>query len=90
MARWEYLVSEWPEERLLHLTARGGRCAHVGRAHRANNSMLTIDVMDGLAWQRCFDHKCVVRLPGGGYRKARLFVGEVPAAAVLLLRCDEV
>ena len=58
-------MSEWPEERLLHLTARGGRCAHVGRAHRANNSMLTIDVMDGLAWQRCFDHKCVVRLPGG-------------------------
>eukprot|EP00964_Phaeocystis_antarctica_P029202 scaffold16463_cov53-Phaeocystis_antarctica.AAC.2 len=27
--------------------------------------MLTIDVMNGLAWQRCFDHKCVVRLPGG-------------------------
>jgi hypothetical protein len=31
----------------------------------------------------------VVRLPGGGHRKARLFVGVVPAA-VLPLRCDEV
>jgi hypothetical protein len=89
VARWEYLVSDWPEERLLHLTALGGHCAHVGRAHRANNIMLTIDVMNGLAWQRCFDHECVVRLPGGGHRKARLFVGVVPAA-VLPLRCDEV
>jgi hypothetical protein len=88
VARWEYLVSDWPEERLLHLTALGGHCAHVGRAHRANNIMLTIDVMNGLAWQRCFDHECVVRLPGGGHRKARLFVGVVPAA-VLPLRCDE-
>ena len=46
--------------------------------------MLTVDLMSGLAFQRCYDHQCVVRLPGGGYRKARTFVGEVPAA---LARC---
>lgn len=84
VARWEHLVSEWPEERLLHLTAHGGRCAHVGRAHRSHCIMLTIDLMNGLAWQRCFDHECVVRLPGGGYRKARLFVGGVPEAVLPL------
>ena len=83
VARWEVVRSEWPEEWLLHLTARGGCCAHVGRAHRAgNNIMLTVDMMNGLAWQRCFDHACVVRLPGGGYRKARSFVGEMPAAVL--------
>ena len=35
------------------------------------------------------DHECVVRPPGGGCRKAQLFVGEAPAA-VLPLRCDGV
>ena len=63
---------------------RGGRCAHVGRPHHSNNVMLTVDLMNGLAFERCYDHQCVVRLPGGGYRKARTFVGEVPAA---LARC---
>ena len=82
------MAAEWPEERLLHLVARGGRCAHVGRAHHSNSVMLTVDLMNGLAFQRCYDHQCVVRLPGGGYRKARTFVGEVPAA--LARRCRAV
>ena len=67
---------------------RGGRCAHVGRPHHSNYVMLTVDLMNGLAFQRCYDHQCVVRLPGGGYRKARTFVGEVPAA--LARRCRAV
>ena len=48
------MAAEWPEERLLHLVARGGRCAHVGRAHHSNNVMLTVDLMNGLAFQRCW------------------------------------
>ena len=55
------MAAEWPEERLLHLVA-------VGAAPTSAAVMLTVDLMNGLAFQRCYDHQCVVRLPGGGYR----------------------
>ena len=40
--------------------------------------MVTIDLLNALAWQRCWDRSCVQQLRRG-YRKARHFVGAVPA-----------
>ena len=82
VARWEFAASEWPLEQLFHLTGKGGRCAHVGRAHKqGQNIILSIDLLNLLAWQRCWDRTCIVRL-GGGYRKARTLVGNVPPSVL--------
>ena len=75
---WQVVRTEWPSEALLHLTGVGGRCAHVGRQHASENIMLSIDLLNAIAWQRCWDTKCVVRLECGGYRKARALVGVLP------------
>ena len=40
--------------------------------------MLTIDMLNWHAWQRCWDRQCVVRLEERGYRKARALVSAVP------------
>ena len=75
---WQVVRTEWPSEALLHLTGVGGRCAHVGRQHASENIMLSIDLLNAIAWQRCWDTKCVVRRGCGGYRKARALVGVLP------------
>ena len=82
LASWRYQAAEWPTERLLHLVGSGGCCAHVGRRHRLENIMVSIDLLNGLAWQRCFDKQCRVEVRRGrlcGHRKARAFLGSVPA-----------
>jgi len=75
---WQVVRAKWPPEALLHLTGVGGRCAHIGRQHASENIMLSIDLNNAIAWQRCWDAKCVVRLASGGYRKARALVGVLP------------
>ena len=59
---WQYTRSEFPCERLLHLTAAGTRwCQHRGRQHKSQLVMLSIDLLSGTAWQRCWDSvDCVV------------------------------
>lgn len=61
---WRYLRSEYPNERLLHLTARGTRyCFSRGRQHQGQNVMISVDLLQGRAWQRCWDNTdCVVRV----------------------------
>ena len=75
---WELVVADWPAERLLYVTGRGGRCAHVGRQHRSENLLLALDLLNGVAFQQCWDRQCVVRLRDGGYRKARAAIGLIP------------
>lgn len=65
---WRYVRSEHPAERLLHLTSTappyGTRhCFHKGRAHKSQNVMVTIDLLRGDAWQRCWDNECVHHRP---------------------------
>ena len=58
---WKYLRSEFPNELLLHLTARGTRyCFERGRQHASQNVMLSVDLIAARAWQRCWDHDCAV------------------------------
>ena len=53
--------SEHPTERLIHFTAEGTRyCFHKHGQHKNNNVMVTVDLLRGEAWQRCWDHECVV------------------------------
>ena len=80
-ASWRYEVAEWPTERLLHLVGCGGRCEHVGRQHASENIMITIDLCNGIAWQRCYDRACRVSV-GRGHRKARHLIGVVPSHLV--------
>ena len=78
LASWRYEEAEWPPERLLHIIGCGGCCAHIGRPHTSENIMITLDLLNAIAWQRCFDKSCRVNV-GRGYRKARTFVGSVPS-----------
>ena len=82
---WQVVRAEWPREALLHLTGVGGRCAHAGRQHASHSIMLSIDLYNAIAWQRCWDAQCVVRLACGGYRKARALVGVVPDEVMQLV-----
>ena len=82
---WQVVRAEWPPEALLHLTGVGGRCAHVGRQHASENIMLSIDLNNAIAWQRCWDAECAMRLASGGYRKARALVGMVPDEVMQLV-----
>ena len=50
-------------------------------AAASQNIMLSIDLLNQFAWQRCWDRSCVVQV-GGGYRKARFLVGPVPPAVL--------
>ena len=75
-------------EQLLHLTApkRSTRfCHHLGREHKSQMTMISIDLISGIAWQRCWDAECAMRLASGGYRKARALVGMVPDEVMQLV-----
>ena len=47
-------------ERVIHLTAQGTRhCFNIGRQHKSNNVILTVDLVSGMAYQACYDKECV-------------------------------
>lgn len=56
---WKYVRSEHPTELLLHLTANGTRyCFARGRQHRSQRVMISFDLLQRHAWQRCWDPDC--------------------------------
>ena len=64
---WRYVRSEHPTERLIHFTAEGTRyCFHKHGQHKNNNVMVTVDLLRGEAWQRCWDKECVHVVAGEG------------------------
>ena len=46
--------------------------------------MVTLDLLNGIGWQRCWDQQCV-RTVRGGYVKARHALGCLPAECMLSL-----
>jgi hypothetical protein len=77
---WRYERASSPEEALLHITGdANGVCAHIGREHTSWHVMVSVDILNGLAWQRCWDHRCVrVVAADGAYVKAKHALGAVP------------
>ena len=65
---WRYVRSDYPQECLIHLVAEGTRyCFTRGRQHKSHSVMLTVDLVAGVAWQRCYDAEdCVETLAGDG------------------------
>ena len=82
IARWRYERASEPFEVLLHLTGTGGCCPHVGRAHSSQAVMMTVELLSGAAYIRCWDQTCTVKLPAGGHVKARQSVGCAPSGTV--------
>ena len=82
---WRYERASSPEEALLHITGdANGVCAHIGREHTSWHVMVTVDILNGLAWQRCWDHRCVrVVAADGAYVKAKHALGAVPEECLL-------
>ena len=78
---WRYERAAQPRELLVHFDGRGGVCDHIGRPHRRNNIMVTVDVLNGVAWQRCWDDECR-RGRDGAHVKARSLLAAPPASAV--------
>ena len=74
--KWAYIRSQYPRECYLHLTASGTRyCFARGRQHRSQLVMLTVDLLGGAAWQRCWDNvDCIahVTAPNGQPRQLKL------------------
>ena len=76
---WRYERASMPAEALLHITGSArGVCAHIERAHTSWNTMVTIDILNGIAWQRCWDQECVRVVSERAYVKARHTLGAVP------------
>ena len=62
-ARWRYECGVCLEEAYLHITgSKRGVCAHLGRPHTHQQIMVTLDLCNGFAWQRCWDQRCVHKL----------------------------
>ena len=58
---WRYVRSRLPHERLLHLIFSGTHfCFHLQREHKSHRTMISVDLLRGHAWQRCWDPECVV------------------------------
>jgi hypothetical protein len=75
---WTYVRAEHPPEALLHLVATGTRyCFGRGRQHKSQAVMLTVNLLTGTAWQRCYDVDCI-EYSGGVALKAKHRVGLVP------------
>ena len=80
--QWLYERCTDPPEALLHVTgSERGTCAHVARAHASRHVMVSLDLYNGLAWQRCWDPQCIVA-HGRAYTKARHALGHVPEDAL--------
>ena len=82
---WRFERAWWPMEALLHVVgSQRGVCAHVGRMHRSWHIMVTLDLMNGVVWQRCWDQQCRRPDPGratsrrAAYIKARHCLGPLP------------
>ena len=76
---WRYERASEPAETLLHVTGpERGVCACIGRPHASRHIMVTLDLQNGLAWQRCWDQQCRRETGGGGYIKARHALGLLP------------
>ena len=58
-----------------------GRCACVGREHKSLPVVLTIDLVDGEAYQQCLDATCRRPVEGGGFVAAGRRIGAVPAGS---------
>ena len=87
--RWRYERASRPAEALLHVTGSArGTCAHVGREHAGQHVMVTLDLLNGIGWQRCWDQQCVCTVVGG-YVKARHLLGCLPADCNLSLESME-
>ena len=82
--KWHYVRSEHPNERLLHLTAHGTRyCFARGRQHASQHVMLSLDLIAGIAYQRCWDAvDCVEVVRGGVTLKCKHRLGRPPVAAL--------
>lgn len=77
--RWRYERADDPAEALLHVDGtQRGTCHHVGRCHAGQHVMVTIDLNNALAWQRCWDQSCRRALGNGLFIKARHPLGSVP------------
>lgn len=78
-AQWRYERASAPSEMLVHVTgSERGVCAHIGRAHVSWHVMVTLDLLNDLAWLRCWDQQCIVRCRGGEYVKAKHSLGSLP------------
>jgi hypothetical protein len=76
---WRYERASMPAEALLHITGSArGVCAHIERAHTSWKTMVTVDILNGIAWQRCWDQQCVRVVSERAYVKARHTLGAVP------------
>ena len=82
-ARWRFERASAPAEVLFHVDGtQRGVCAHVGRCHVGHHIMVTCDLLNGIAWQRCWDRECTCAVKGGGYVKAKHYVGSIPEECV--------
>ena len=82
-SRWRYERAVSPPEVYLHVTgAERGVCAHVGRTHSSQHVMVSLDLLNGLARQRCWDLDCVC-MTGRLYVKARHALGSFELAIAL-------
>ena len=53
---WRYERASEPAETLLHVMGpERGVCACIGRPHASRHIMVTLDLQNGLVWQRCWD-----------------------------------
>ena len=81
MTAWRYEHAAQPEEMLVHAFGRGGHCHHVGRPHASENIMVTIDMLNQLAWQRCWDPRYAPRRdPGAISARSRRDLGAISNA----------
>jgi hypothetical protein len=72
------------DEAYVHFTISrcfSSHCNFVGRAHKQNNIMVSIDLVSKVAYQRCWDVQC--RDPERGNRKARQTLSTPPPGGAL-------
>ena len=72
-------------EELLHMTSSDTRlCSHMQREHKHQRVMITVDLLQHAAWQRCWDPECAVCVQTDGvvgekYRlQAKHYLGRPP------------
>lgn len=75
-------------EAYIHFTLNRGYasyCHNIGRPHNEQNIMITIDLLAGIAYQRCWDRSCKNRITKGSARHllSRNPPGEMPTPTAL-------